>query len=100
MLLRVRYLEELAKDIYGGGKGSIRTAPEPMSDRECNRVNGFGSGARRAMITIVKQLQMCEERTPQRGQDPMKLERRTGGRISDGDKIGCAAESGQSAHVI
>lgn len=30
------------------------------------------------MITIVKQLQMCEERTPQRGQDPMKLERRTG----------------------
>ena len=78
MLLRVRYLEELAKDIYGGGKGSIRTAPEPMSDRECNRVNGFGSVARRAMITIVKQLQMCEERTPQRGQDPMKLERRTG----------------------
>ena len=79
MLLRVRYLEELAKDIYGGGKGSIRTAPEPMSDRECNRVNGFGSGARRARITIVKQLQICEERTPQRGQDPMKLERRTGG---------------------
>ena len=71
-------MEELARDIYGGGKGSIRTAPEHMSDRECNRVNGFGSVARRAMITIVKQLQMCEERTPQRGQDPMKLERRTG----------------------
>lgn len=41
-------------------------------------------------------------REPRReeGQYPMKLERRTGGRFSDGDKIGYAAESGQSLHVI
>ena len=90
-------MEELATDIYGGGKGSIRTAPEPMSDRECNRVNDFGSGQKRNNRNNSK----CVKREPRReGQDPMKLERRTGGRISDGDKIGCAAESGYSVHVI